>query len=83
MSSKNAPDDRTLLWRLASNFGHFWWDFLVGDTPEITAAVIAIVAIVALIRDVAHQNVAAYVVLVVLCVGALAVSAARGRKSDV
>jgi hypothetical protein len=53
---------------------------LVGDTPEITVAVLAIVLIVAVLRDVSHANEAAYATLVVLSVGTLALSAARGRK---
>jgi hypothetical protein len=80
MSSRSSSDDRSLILRLVVGFGHFWWDFLVGDTPEITLAVLAIVAVVAIIRDVAHANAAAYVVLIVLSVATLALSAARGRK---
>ncbi len=26
-------------------FGRFWWDFLVGDTPELAAGTLAVVAI--------------------------------------
>jgi hypothetical protein len=31
--------------RLLRAFGHFWWDFLVGDTPELAVATGIIVAI--------------------------------------
>lgn len=67
--------------RLLKGFGRFWWDFLVGDTPEITVAVIVIVGVVALLRDAAHANVVAYVALVALSVLALALSVARARRS--
>ena len=80
MSSQDTPGDRNVIWRLLSGFGRFWWDFLVGDTPEITVAVILIVGVVALLRDVAHVNALAYVALVVLSVVALALSAARARR---
>lgn len=80
MSSQDTSRDRPVIWRLLSGFGRFWWDFLVGDTPEITVAVMVIVGVVALLRDVAHVNALAYVTLVVLSVVALALSAARERR---
>jgi hypothetical protein len=75
-----SSNETTVLRRWVSAFGRFWCDFLVGDTPEITAAVLVIVAVVALLRDVVHANVAAYVVLVVSCIAALTMSSMRGRK---
>ena len=30
--------------RLLRAFGHFWWDFLVGDTPELALATGGVVA---------------------------------------
>jgi hypothetical protein len=80
VSSQDTSRDRPVIWRLLSGFGRFWWDFLVGDTPEITVAVMVIVGVVALLRDVAHVNALAYVTLVVLSVVALALSAARERR---
>jgi len=33
-------------------FGHFWWDFLIGDTPELTlGAVLAVGAAATLALD--------------------------------
>ena len=80
MSSPDASSDRSMIWRLLSGFGRFWWDFLVGDTPEITVAVIVIVGVVALLRDVAHVNALAYFTLVVLSVVTLTISAAIARR---
>ncbi len=37
-----------LLWRWTVAFGQFWWDFLVGDTPELVPGVLAILCIAAL-----------------------------------
>ncbi len=80
MSSPDTSSERSMIWRLLSGFGRFWWDFLVGDTPEITVAVIVIVGVVALLRDVAHVNALAYVTLVVLSVVTLSISAALARR---
>ena len=76
------PDqDRPLAVRLVTGFGRFWWDFLVGDTPEITAAVVVIVGVVAVLRGVVHANAVAYVAIVTLSVLTLGLSAARARSS--
>lgn len=73
---------RRTLWlgRMAKAFGLFWWDFLVGDTPEITVVVILILGVVALARDVAHLNALAYVALPVLAITGLALSVMRARR---
>ena len=58
-------------------FGRFWWDFLIGDTPEIAVGAVAIIGIAALTRH--HPWLAA--VVVPLCVALLlTVSAVRGRR---
>ena len=66
--------------RLAKGFAMFWWDFLVGDTPEITVAVIVIIGVTALLSESAHVNAAAIVALPLLAVVALAVSVQRARR---
>jgi uncharacterized protein (DUF983 family) len=58
----------------------FWWDFLVGDTPEITVAVIVILGLVAVISKVWHANTLAYVSLPVLLILALILSLSRARR---
>jgi hypothetical protein len=30
-------------------FGRFWWDFLVGDTPELFVGVLVVIGLVALV----------------------------------
>ncbi len=74
-------DSRSLPLRLVKAFGRFWWDFLVGDTPEITVAVVIIVGAVALVADVIHVNVLAYVALPVLVIVTLALSMRVAAKS--
>jgi hypothetical protein len=73
---------RVVSWvsRVVKAFGVFWWDFLVGDTPEITVVVLIIVGVVALASEVAHLNVLAYVALPVLAIAALTISVARARR---
>ncbi|MGH3733820.1 MAG: hypothetical protein ACRDVC_10720 [Acidimicrobiales bacterium] len=68
------------LGRVARGFGKFWWDFLVGDTPEITVVVLVILGVVALVRDVAHVNALAYVALPVFAIAGLGLSVARARR---
>lgn len=73
-------DDRSVAVRLLKGFGRFWWDFLVGDTPEITVAVILILGAVALLADVAHVNALAYVAVPLLVTATLGLSLVRVRR---
>jgi hypothetical protein len=60
-------------------FGLFWWDFLVGDTPELLIAVVLIVVLALLLR---HHHDADIIVLPVVTVLFLVVSTVRGRQRD-
>ncbi|HTT59699.1 MAG TPA: hypothetical protein VMF33_06590 [Acidimicrobiales bacterium] len=73
---------RVLNWIRAAivAFARFWWDFLVGDTPEITVVVLLVIGIVALARDSAHLNGLAEVALPVLVVAGLTLSLVRARR---
>jgi hypothetical protein len=62
--------------RWVKAFGHFWWDFLVGDTPELFVAMLVLVGVAFALR---HDRVAAIVLLPLLAVVALVGSAWRGR----
>jgi len=75
-------DSRSLPLRLVKGFGRFWWDFLVGVTPEITVAVVIIVGAVALVADVIHVNALAYVALPLLVIVTLALSMRVAAKSQ-
>ncbi len=57
-------------------FCHFWWDFLVGDTPEFFVAVLILVGVAYGLR---HVRVAAIIVLPALAAVFLIGSALRGR----
>ncbi|MGC8470999.1 MAG: hypothetical protein ACP5PM_01730 [Acidimicrobiales bacterium] len=62
--------------RWAKAFGHFWWDFLVGDTPELFGAMLVLVGIAFALR---HDRIADVVTLPLLAAAALTASAWRGR----
>jgi uncharacterized membrane protein len=68
-----------LLSRGARAFARFWWDFLVGDTPELLIAVALIVALALLLR---HHHDIAIIVLPVVTVVFLLVSTFRGRQRE-
>jgi hypothetical protein len=57
--------------------GHFWWDFLVGDTPELFLATLVVIGLAIVLHR--HGVVAIFVVLAAV-VGFLSVSTWRGRK---
>lgn len=59
-------------------FCHFWWDFLVGDTPELFVAMLVLVGVAFALR---HDRTAAVVLLPLIAIVALVGSAWRGRKS--
>jgi hypothetical protein len=60
-------------------FGHFWWDFLIGDAPELFVATLVIVAVALLLR---HHRQIDYVLLPLLTVSFLVASTVRaGRRS--
>lgn len=58
-------------------FGHFWWDFLVGDTPELALATGIIVALAFLISG---ERVVGVILLPLVAAGFLLLSAYRGRR---
>ena len=67
---------RTLA-RAARAVGRFWWDLVVGDTPELAVATLAVVGVSFALR---RHHVADVIVLPLLVVSALLVSTWRGRR---
>jgi hypothetical protein len=63
--------------RAARVFGSFWWDFLVGDTPELFIAALLIIVVALLLR---HDHVLAVIVLPVMAVLSLMASVLHGRN---
>ena len=70
--------------RLAVGFGRFWWDFLIGDTPELFLGVVAVVSFIALLCvDHRLRTLAAVILpfLVAAVLGASVWKASRARPS--
>jgi hypothetical protein len=62
-------------------FGRFWWEFLVGDTPELFVAMVVIVGLTALLAQTVSTTLA-WAVFAPLVVAALTASVLRAvRKS--
>jgi hypothetical protein len=67
--------------RLLKGFAMFWWDFLVGDTPELFIAALLIIGVIASLRG-AGYNAIAVVALPVLAVLSLGISVRRAINSS-
>jgi hypothetical protein len=78
--SQGASPSLAHRWLVA--FGRFWWDFLVGDTPELLIGVLIALGVVAVLVKVASVNAAAVVgfpLMVAIMLG-LSVYRARPRR---
>lgn len=58
-------------------FGRFWWDFLIGDTPELFVATLAVIGSAYGLR---HQHDVAIVVVPLVAIVFLGLSTYNGRK---
>jgi hypothetical protein len=62
-------------------FGRFWWEFLVGDTPELAVGALAVIGLAAVLSGL---GVAAVILVPTAVVAVLALSvlraARRGRR---
>jgi hypothetical protein len=75
----SEPGLAALPMRWLKAFGRFWWDFLVGDTPELFVATVLILGITAVLAK-AVSTTAAWVAMPIMVTGALAASVWRGRR---
>lgn len=69
---------RTLL-RFVAAFGRFWWDFLIGDTPELFLAVLVVIGIAVALH---RQRAVGGILLVAAVMAFLALSTWRGRSKS-
>ncbi|HXZ83422.1 MAG TPA: hypothetical protein VED84_06740 [Acidimicrobiales bacterium] len=65
--------------RLAVGFGRFWWDFLIGETPELFVGTLLIVGAAFLLR---HDRAAGLTAVMLLVVVFLVASTYRGRDKS-
>jgi len=49
MTDEGAADRRPVVKQWLAAFGRFWWEFLVGDTPELFVGAVAVIGILAVI----------------------------------
>ena len=73
MADRSDNDGPTVL-RWLKTFGRFWWDFLIGDTPELFVGVVVIIGAVAVLCLHPGLRTAAAILAPVLIVGLLTVS---------
>lgn len=62
--------------RHLSSFGRFWWEFLVGDTPEVTLGIAVVIGVAA---GLAHVGEAAVIAVPLGVLAVLSLSVMRGR----
>ncbi|MHB1987764.1 MAG: hypothetical protein ACYCSF_07250 [Acidimicrobiales bacterium] len=67
----------SLVGKWASAFGRFWWEFLIGDTPELFVAVLLVIGLAFLLH---HAHAVGIVVVIAVGLCCLALSTWRGRK---
>jgi hypothetical protein len=78
-----VPPRAPFLARWLKAFGAFWWDFLVGDTPELLVGVLVTIAVGAVLVKVWSLNAAAVVVFpagVVVLLGGSVQHARRAKR---
>jgi hypothetical protein len=68
---------KTSLTRALKAFGHFWWDFLIGDTPELALATMVIVGLAFLLD---HHRLIGALLLPLSAAAFLLASTLRGRR---
>ena len=73
--------EKPLIERWLVAFGKFWWDFLVGDTPELLIGVLVVIGVVALLVRAASLNSVAVVSFPALVIVLLAASLSRARQA--
>jgi hypothetical protein len=84
MADERAGDPRPTAVRWLVAFGRFWWEFLIGDTPELFVGVVAVVGVLAVLCIRPGLRTAAALLAPVLVSGVLTASiwrAARRRTS--
>ncbi len=78
--SSNAPAEPLVL-RWLKAFGAFWWDFFVGDTPEIFLGTVALLVVVTLASVVGHLHQLGAALLCIGVLGVLALSVAKAARA--
>jgi hypothetical protein len=67
----------TRVGQLISSFGHFWYEFLIGENPDIFVGTLVVIGAALLLR---HERTAAIIVVPLLALLFLVGSTYRGRQ---
>lgn len=63
--------------RAVTAFGRFWWDFLIGDTPELFLATLVVIGLAEALH---HEGVLGIIVVLASVIAFLGLSTWKGRK---
>jgi hypothetical protein len=78
------PAQRSLAERWLRSFGAFWWDFLIGDTPELLLGALVAIGVLAVLVKAVSLNAAAVgafpALVVVLLVASVVGERRRGKR---
>jgi hypothetical protein len=84
--AEQPSDERrpmNLIARGLRSFGQFWWEFLIGDAPELFGATVVIVVLALVLR---HHRDVAYIVVpstaIILLVASTLGAARRSRRGS-
>ncbi len=75
-----GPDDPPTPARWPSALGRFWWEFLIGDTPELFLGVVAVIGVLAVLCLRPGLRTAAALLAPLLVAGVLAASVRRAAR---
>ena len=73
-------DQRAAPLRLLTAFGRFWWEFLIGDTPELFVGVVVVIGLIAVVCLRPGLRTAAALLAPLLVAGVLAASVLRAAR---
>lgn len=79
-STTAEPAREPAVLRYLSAFGKFWWEFLIGDTPELFVGMLVVLGIAAGLASLG--GVAAVVVVPLAVIALLVLSVVRGRSGN-
>ena len=74
----SSPARGPRVWAVA--FGRFWWEFLVGDTPELFVGALLVLGLIALLVQAGAPRVVPVIALPGLTIALLAATLVRARR---
>jgi len=81
MADGRSEAGQSVAMRWLTAFGRFWWEFLIGDTPELFVGAVAVVGVLALLSLNPGLRTAAALLASVLVAGVLTASIWRAVRN--